>query len=135
MLLRNAEPVYRAIEVDPVAVPIAVAYLDALSWGVLPMLGYVSLRYLCDGNSWTVPAMVVSLSGLVVEAAAEPCCSSTEASACPPWEASGCGYASAIVITGQFFTMAFDRGVLADAGLRRLCPLQLAPDGTGDLGG
>lgn len=105
VLLRNAEPVYRAIEVDPVAVPIAVAYLDALSWGVLPMLGYVSLRYLCDGNSWTVPAMAVSLSGLVLKLPLN-LLFIHGGMGLPAMGGVGCGYASAIVMTGQFFTMA-----------------------------
>ena len=71
LVLRNAGPIYRVIEVDPLAIPIAVAYLDALSWGVLPMLGYSAFRYLCDGNSWTLPAMVVAVSGLLLKVAAQ----------------------------------------------------------------
>ena len=105
LFLQNAERIYRIIEVDPLAIPIAVAYLDALSWGVLPMLGYVALRYLCDGNSWTVPAMVVALSGLVLKLPLN-LLFIHGGFGVPAMGGVGCGYASAIVMTGQFFTMA-----------------------------
>ena len=65
--LRNAEPLYQFVGVDPLAIPVAVAYLQAMSWGVFPMLGYAAFRFLCDGNSWTVPAMAVALSGLALK--------------------------------------------------------------------
>ena len=105
LLLKNAEPIYRAVDVDPLAVPIAVAYLDALSWGVLPMLGYASLRYLCDGNSWTVPAMAVALGGLVVKLPLN-LVFIHGGFGLPAMGGVGCGYSSAIVMTGQFVTMA-----------------------------
>ena len=50
-----------------VAVPVATAYLDALSWGTLPLLGYFGLRYLCEGMSWTLPAMLVAFLGLLLK--------------------------------------------------------------------
>ena len=37
--LRNIEPLYHFIGVDPLAIPISVGYLRALSWGLLPLLG------------------------------------------------------------------------------------------------
>lgn len=104
LLFRNAERIYRAIDVDPLAIPIALAYLDALSWGVLPMLGYVALRYLCDGNSWTVPAMVVALSGLVLKLPLN-LLFIHGGFGVPAMGGVGCGYASAIVMSAQFATM------------------------------
>ncbi len=114
VLLRNAEPILRGIEVDPLAIPIAGAYLKALSWGILPMLGFFAMRYLCDAMSWTLPAMVVALSGLVLKV---------------PLNAlfiyggfglqglggAGCGYASAVVMTGQMLAMA---GIVAFSRMR-----------------
>ena len=114
LLLKNAEPIYRAVDVDPLAVPIAVAYLDALSWGVLPMLGYASLRYLCDGNSWTVPAMAVALGGLVVKLPLN-LVFIHGGFGLPAMGGVGCGYSSAIVMTGQFVTMA---GIVAFSRMR-----------------
>lgn len=67
VLYRNASAFYDLIGVDPVAVPIAAEYLCALSWGALPLLGYFALRYLCEGMSWTLPAMLVAFFGLLVK--------------------------------------------------------------------
>lgn len=105
LFLRNAEGIYRLIEVDPLAIPIAVAYLDALSWGVLPMLGYGALRFLCDGNSWTVPAMAVALCGLVLKFPLN-LLFVHGGFGLPAMGGVGCGYASAIVMTSQFLVMS-----------------------------
>ena len=67
LFLNNVEPVYRLLEVDERAIPVAVAYLQALSLGVLPVLGYFTLRYLCDGMSWTVPAMWIAAGSLALK--------------------------------------------------------------------
>jgi MATE family multidrug resistance protein len=65
--LRNVEPLYHFIEVDPLAIPIAVAYLQAMTWGLLPVLGYFALRYMCEGMSWTLPAMLIAFTGLLLK--------------------------------------------------------------------
>ncbi len=105
LLFRNAEPLYRFIDVDPLAIPIAVAYLEALSWGVLPMLGYASFRYLCDGHSWALPAMVVALAGLFLKLPLN-LLFIYGGLGLPAMGGLGCGYSSAIVMTCQFLTMA-----------------------------
>lgn len=64
---RNADALYHFIGVDASAIPVATAYLDALSWGVAPLLGYFALRYLCEGMSWTLPAMVIAFVGLLLK--------------------------------------------------------------------
>ncbi|MDH3641287.1 MAG: MATE family efflux transporter [Gammaproteobacteria bacterium] len=65
--LRNVEALYHLIGVDPLAIPISVAYLQAMSWGVLPLLGYFAMRYLCEGMSWTLPAMLITGSALLLK--------------------------------------------------------------------
>ena len=65
--LHHAEPVYRWLGVDEQAIPVAVAYLDATSLGLVPLLAYVSMRCLCEGLSWTKPAMLISLSALTLK--------------------------------------------------------------------
>ena len=105
LLLRNAEAVYRMLEVDQEAIPIAVAYLDALSWGVLPMLGYAAFRYLCDGNSWTLPAMVVAASGLCLKLPLN-LLFIYGGFGVPAMGGAGCGYSSAIIMICQCLAMA-----------------------------
>ena len=114
VLLRNAEPILRAIEVDPLAIPIAGAYLRALSWGVLPMLGFFAMRYLCDSMSWTLPAMVVALSGLALKVPLNALFI-YGGLGMPGLGGAGCGYASAIVMTGQMLAMA---GIVAFSRMR-----------------
>ncbi|MCZ6618236.1 MAG: MATE family efflux transporter [Gammaproteobacteria bacterium] len=67
VILRNVEPLYHMIGVDPLAIPISVAYLNALSWGLMPLLGYFAMRYLCEGMSWALPAMLIAFSGLLLK--------------------------------------------------------------------
>ena len=67
LVLHQAEPVYRWLDVDERAIPIAVAYLRATSLGMVPLLAYASLRCLCEGMSWTRPAMFISLSALLLK--------------------------------------------------------------------
>ena len=67
LLLHQAEPVYRWLDVDEQAIPVAVAYLNAASLGLVPLLAYAALRCLCEGMSWTRPAMFISLSALLLK--------------------------------------------------------------------
>ena len=59
VLLQNVEPAYRLFGMDERAIPVAAGYLRAASLGLPAMLGYVALRCLCEGMSWTRPAMCI----------------------------------------------------------------------------
>ena len=65
--LKNAEPVYHFVGVDPLAIPLAAEYLAAISTGLVPLLGYFALRYLCEGLSWTFPAMAIGFSAFCLK--------------------------------------------------------------------
>ena len=67
LLLGYAEDVLNYVGVDPAAVPVAVDYIRALRWGMPPVLGYFTLRYLCEGMSWTTPAMAIALAALALK--------------------------------------------------------------------
>ena len=67
VLLRNVEPAYRLLGVDERAIPVAAGYLRAASLGLPAMLAYVALRCLCEGMSWTRPAMVIGLTMLAAK--------------------------------------------------------------------
>ena len=58
-LLQHVEPAYRLLGVDERAIPVAAGYLRAASLGLPAMLAYVALRCLCEGMSWTRPAMLI----------------------------------------------------------------------------
>jgi len=102
--LQNVEPLYRLLEVDPRAIPLAVAYLQALSFGVLPVLGYFALRYLCEGMSWTAPAMWIAAGALALKIPLNYGFI-YGAFGLPALGGVGCGWSSAIVLTLQFLVM------------------------------
>jgi MATE family multidrug resistance protein len=102
--LHNVEPLYQAIGVDSRAIPIAVAYLQAVSWGVIPILGYFALRYLCDGMSWTLPAMLIALSALAIKIPLN-FLFIYGAFGFDGLGGAGCGWANAIVMWYQFSVM------------------------------
>ena len=67
LALGSAEPVHRFVGVDENAIPIAIGYLQAASLGLVPMLVCAALRCLCEGMSWTKPAMFISMSALALK--------------------------------------------------------------------
>jgi MATE family multidrug resistance protein len=105
VFLQNVEPFYRLLGVDPRAIPVSVAYLEALSFGVLPVLGYFTLRYLCEGMSWTVPAMWIAAASLTLKIPLNYLFI-YGAFGIEGMGGVGCGWASAIVFTMQFVIMA-----------------------------
>ncbi len=105
VLLRNGGPILKLLQVDPVAIPIAAAYLQALSWGVAPFLVFFALRYLCDGLSWTLPAMLVALSALALKVPLNWLFIHGGLGV-PALGGVGCGYASAIVMTYEMLAIA-----------------------------
>ncbi|MBV1905995.1 MAG: MATE family efflux transporter [Pseudomonadales bacterium] len=105
LLLQNIEPVYYWLGVDPAAIPVAVAYLDAVSWGLIPILGYFALRYVCDGMSWTRPAMVIALCALALKVPVNYLFI-YGGWGIKPMGGAGCGMASTIVMSTEFTVMA-----------------------------
>ncbi|MFU8815056.1 MAG: MATE family efflux transporter [Pseudomonadales bacterium] len=105
LVYQNAVVVYQLIGVDPLAVPIAVGYLDALSWATLPLLGYFALRYLCEGMSWALPAMLVAFVGLLVKIPLNYLFIYGGAGI-PAMGGVGCGWASVVVIWLEFLILA-----------------------------
>jgi len=104
VFLRNVEPLYRLLGVDPRAIPVTITYLEALSFSVVPLLGYFSLRYLCEGMSWTVPAMLIAAGALAVKIPLN-FLFMYGGFGIPAMGGVGCGWASAIVMSLQFLAM------------------------------
>lgn len=102
--LQFAEGGYRWIGVDPLAIPIASAYVAAMSFGLVPILGYFVLRYLCEGLSWTRPAMVVALSALALKVPLNYLFV-YGGFGIPAMGGVGCGVSGAIVMWGELIAM------------------------------
>lgn len=67
VILNTIEPVYRLLEVDPVAVAISVPYLQAASLGLPALICFFCLRFLADGSGYTRPALLISVSALMLK--------------------------------------------------------------------
>ncbi|MFK7915597.1 MAG: MATE family efflux transporter [Pseudomonadales bacterium] len=103
--LQNAAPVYTALDVDPLAIPIAAEYLNAVSFGVLPVLGYFAMRYLCEGLSWTKPAMFIAFGALLLKVPLNYWFI-YGGFGVPAMGGVGCGWATALVCVYQCCAMA-----------------------------
>jgi MATE family multidrug resistance protein len=64
---RNLTPLYEFVGVDAAAIPVTSAYLHAMSFGVVPVLCYFCMRYLCEGMGWTIPALAITISALLLK--------------------------------------------------------------------
>ena len=106
LAMQNVEPVYRVLGVDERAIPVAAGYLGAASLGLPAMLAYVALRCLCEGMSWTRPAMFIGLSMLTLKVLlnwlfiyGQP------ALGIPAMGGVGCGWSTAIVMSCSLIAM------------------------------
>ena len=106
LLLQHVEPAYRLLGVDERAIPVAVSYLRAASLGFPAMMAYAALRCLCEGMSWTRPAMFIGLSMLALKVPlnwlfiyGQP------ALGIPAMGGVGCGWSTAIVMGFSFVAM------------------------------
>jgi len=65
--IRNAEPFYHLMSVDPTAVKVSVGYLRATSWGVPAIMAYFVFRYLAEGMGYTRPTLLISCAALALK--------------------------------------------------------------------
>lgn len=103
-LMRNIGIVMTWLDVTPNIIPIALSYLDALSWGVFPLSAYMSLRFFNEGLSVTRPGMYFAAIGVVINIGANYVLMYGTLGF-PELGATGCGYASAIVAGVMFVCM------------------------------
>ncbi|MEM6708664.1 MAG: MATE family efflux transporter [Pseudomonadota bacterium] len=106
LYLRSAEPLYQWFGIDPLAIPIAARYLNATSYAAPALLGYFVLRYLCEGMSWTRPAMVLGVAGLALKIPLNLLFIYGEPRlGLPALGGAGCGWATAVIVWLQFLTL------------------------------
>lgn len=104
LILGYAEHLFWWVGVDARAIPIAVGYLDVVRFGLLPVIGYFILRYLCEGMSWTTPAMVIALSALAIKVPLNVVFM-YDGYGVDGMGAVGCGVASALIMGLEFIAM------------------------------
>lgn len=66
VLCMFGEPIARAVGQSPEVSRLAGGYLEAIAWGVPPMLLFVAFRQYLDGQSLTRPAMTMMFIGVAV---------------------------------------------------------------------
>jgi MATE family multidrug resistance protein len=116
LLLGYSEAALVFVGVDPAAIPIAVDYINALRWGMPPVLGYFTLRYLCEGMSWTTPAMAIALVALLLKVPLN-LLFIHGAFGYPGLGGAGCGWSSALVM---WFELAAMLVVVLATRMRRI---------------
>ncbi len=116
VLLGYSEAALVFVGVDPAAIPIAVDYINALRWGMPPVLGYFTLRYLCEGMSWTTPAMAIALVALLLKVPLN-LLFIHGAFGYPGLGGAGCGWSSALVM---WFELAAMLVVVLATRMRRI---------------
>lgn len=67
IILNNVEPVYRWLDVDPVAVEVSVPYLKMASMGLPALICFFCFRFLADGSGFTRPALLIAVSALLLK--------------------------------------------------------------------
>ncbi len=100
VVIRFMDPLFSLFNTQAEVIPEATAYLNALSWGVLPLSFFVAFRYLADGLSITKTTMYVSFLGLLLNIPLNYILMFGKLGL-PQLGARGCGYATAIVLLVQ----------------------------------
>ncbi|MEM7000839.1 MAG: MATE family efflux transporter [Pseudomonadota bacterium] len=67
VILHQIGVVYDWVGVDPNAAPISVAYLKYCAYGLPALLCFLCLRFLSDGIGFTRPALLISVSALLLK--------------------------------------------------------------------
>jgi MATE family multidrug resistance protein len=109
--LSLAGPALRWIGTDPALIEGAAAYVRAISLGVPGLLGFLAVRFTCEGLGLTAPIMATAVLGLAVNVAGNWVFMYGKLGA-PALGAVGTGVASAVTMWAMFLmlTLATERG-------------------------
>ena len=97
IFLRHASSLLQLMDVDPMAIPLTLAYLEGVSWGLPAIAGYFVLRHFSEGLGCTRPSMVIGLAGLAVNGIANYLLIYGKLGL-PKLGGAGCGWATAITM-------------------------------------
>lgn len=67
VILNSIGPVYALMNADPAASAISVPYLAMCSFGIPALMCFFCLRFLADGTGFTRPALLISVSALILK--------------------------------------------------------------------
>lgn len=98
--------VYKMLDVDPEARPIAIAYLQMASLGMPAVTCFFCLRFLAEGMNFTKPALYIALCGLIAKAPLNYVLIYGKFGM-PELGGAGCGVAQAIIMWLQLTAILF----------------------------
>ncbi len=104
-LLRSLTPLLLALGIEPTLATEIQGYLDALSWGMPGLYGYLVLRLMSEGLGLTRPAMYFGILGVGVNVVANSALMFGRWGF-PELGVVGCGYATSFVVWLQFVGLA-----------------------------
>lgn len=104
LMTRNAGTVLLALGQDPSVVALTEAYLKAIAWGILPLLGFGVLRHFVEGLSRPRGVMLITFLGVSLNVAGNYILIFGKLGF-PPLGLLGCGIASAVVYWSMFLLL------------------------------
>ena len=96
--IRNADLLMIWLNVDQDIQILAAKYLDAISWGVMPIALFVVLRAYSEGMAYALPMTVISIIGLLINIPANYIFIYGKFGL-PAMGGEGCGWATSLVMT------------------------------------
>ena len=102
---RNADGLMGLLEVDTAVAPVALGYLDAMSWGAPGLALMLVLRFFSEGAGYTRPTMYIGLLGIVLNVPLNYVLMFGKVGF-EPMGAVGCGWATAIIFWIQAIVLA-----------------------------
>ncbi len=105
-ILLNADRFFALLSAEPEVVEVAVAYLDAVAWGMPAGMMYVVLRYMSEGLGHTRPPMSIAFFALLLNAPLNYVLI-YGAFGAPALGGEGCGWATAVVMWFELALMLF----------------------------
>jgi MATE family multidrug resistance protein len=102
--MRQADAVLPAIGIAPDILPVAIGYVQALSWGLPGLLAFFALRFASEGLGHTRPIMYIAFAGLLLNILGNWIFMYGKLGM-PAMGAIGCGVATAIAFWIMFLSM------------------------------
>ena len=65
VFIRQIDPLFSWLEIEQEIIPTTLGYLDAITWGLPAMCGFIVIRHFSEGVSMTRPVLLISLIGLL----------------------------------------------------------------------
>ncbi len=104
VLIRNLDPLFSGLEIEPEIIPTTVGYLDAVTWGLPAMCGFIVLRHFSEGVLMTRPVLWISVIGLLTNIGGNYIFMYGRLGL-PAMGAVGCGWATALVMWMMLLSM------------------------------